>query len=339
MTPQWRLILSLLALLAVLVVGTAGYMVIEEDPAPTFVDAAYMTVVTVSTVGLKEVWDLSPTGRMWTMGLIVVGGITVWSAVSSLVTLFVSGDLRQMRERRRMETMIGRMKDHVIFCGHGRMGGMAAKDLAIRDVPLVVIEEDPKRQKELRDYDIPCIIGDATDEDVLLSAGLLRAKAMVAVLASDADNVFVTLTAHTLQPDLLIIARAEQPSSEVKLKRAGAARVVCPHRIGAIQLVNVLTRPSVTDFVEVAQQGVDLELDEFGLGEHSPLVGAMLKDSRIREKCDATVVAIKRHGGHAIYNPEPTVKLEVRDTLILVGPAGVSDRLKSLGPRVDMSDL
>ncbi len=330
MSARMRLLLSILAVLAVVFVGTAGYMVIEADRDIDFLDAVYMTVITVSTVGYEAVWKLSRPAKIWTIGVIAFGVVTVSLAFTSLVSLVVSGELRSLRERKKMDKALKQVHDHVIVCGHGRMGELVAEELHRRDVPLVVVENKPKHEADLREAHLQFVIGDATDENTLLRAGLMQARAIVIGLPTDADNVYAVLTARTLRPDLTIVARAEQPSTEAKLIRAGATRVVCPQVIGATKIANILTRPTVVDFVEVASRGVDLEIDEYVIGDQSPLVGKTLRDSRIRRTTGSLVVAIKRADGESLVGPDPDSVLGAGDTLILVGPAGVSSRLKAL---------
>ena len=322
-----RLIIASLAVLAVVFVGAAGYMMIEGEPDLTFFDAIYMTVITVSTVGYSEPWVISHAGRLWTMIIIAFGVVTVSYAFTSLVTVVVSDEFRFERERKRMTQSIDRLKNHVILCGYGRMGGLVAHELVRRGVPTVIVDASRELKEVLGDLDLPFIVGDATDEDVILQAGIMRAQAMVVALPSDADNVYVTLTAHTLRPELTIVARAEQPTTEAKLRRAGATRVVCPQAAGAMNVANILTRPTVVDFVELANKGVDLEIDEYQIGERSPLVGKTLRAAHVRGHTGAMVVAIKRADGEAIFSPDPDAVLASGDTLILVGQTGVSSRL------------
>ena len=330
MSPAQRLILSVLALLAVVVVGTSGYMLIEKEQNPSVLEAAYMTVITISTVGFTEVWKLDPAGRAWTIGVIVFGIGTVSVAFTSLITLFVSGELRYIREKRKMTTTIKDMSGHAILCGYGRMGALATRQMRERGVSIVVVEKDQSLEESLIDAQLSHVIGDATDDEVLRKAGLATAMALVAVLPHDADNIYVTLTAHSLRPELSIIARAEQPATEAKLKRAGATRVICPQVMGATRIANVLTRPNVVDLVEMATKGVDLEIDEYVVGEHSSFAGTTLRESALREKTGASVVAIKRADGETLFNPDPDASLETGDTLVLVGPAGVSSRLDAI---------
>ena len=330
MSPRLRLILSVEALIAVVMIGTAGYMFIERDRDLSFLDAAYMTVITISTVGFTEVWEMSPATRVWTIGVIAVGIGTVSVAFTSLITLFVSGELRSMRERQKMDVTIESLREHVILCGYGRMGALAVKEMIRHGVPVVVVEFDPALEEPLRKAHVPHIIGDATDEETLQRAGLNHARALVAVLRSDADNVFIALTARTLRSDLVIIARAEQPDTEAKLKRAGATRVICPQAMGATRIANVLTRPNVVDLVEMASKGVDLEIDEYEVGAQSPLAGKSLRESGLRERTSASVVAVKRADGATLFNPSLDAVLNVGDTMVLVGPASESGRLDAL---------
>lgn len=331
MAPRIRLTISILAVLAVLFAGAAGYMIIESEHHPTFLDSLYMVVITLSTVGYREVIPLDDAGgKAWTILVIVVGIVTVSFAFTSLLSLVVGGELRSLREKKKMEKTIEHMSDHVIICGFGRMGSLVAQELRQEEIPIVIIEKERSLETDLRDNKFPFVIGDATDEETLHAAGVTRAQALVILLHTDSDNVFVTLSAHTLCPELTIIARSEQTTTEAKLIRAGATRVVCPQSIGATKVANILTRPTVVDFVEVANKGVDLEMDEYEIDEASPLVGRSLRDTGVRRKTGATVVAIKRADGETLVSPHPDACFEAKDTVILVGSAGVSSRLDNI---------
>lgn len=331
MSPAQRLLVAVLAVAAVLLVGMAGYMVLEVEPNnPSFGDAAYMTVITVSTVGFNEVWPLSPRTRLWTIGVITFGIGTVSYAFTSLIALIVGGEFRSERERKKLMRDISQLADHIVLCGYGRTGALVIKELTEQGYHSVVIENHPDKVDHLKENGIPHLAGDATSEDVLLQAGLMRAAALVATLPNDADNVYITLTANAIKSDLRIIARAELPSTESKLRRAGATRVICPHIIGARKMAALLTRPSVVDFVETVSEGVELELDEFHVSEGSALSGKTLRGSRVRHISGGSVVAIRRSEGKTLYNPEPDSVIDLGDTLILVGPSGISERLKAL---------
>ena len=331
MSARSRFKLSVAAVLAVLAVGAIGYMVLEADRDVPFRDALYMTVITLSTVGYGEPWELSPPARLWTMGVITFGIATVSYAFGSLVSLVVGGELHSLREKMKMEKAIEHLHGHVILCGFGRMGALIAQELHRRKVPLVIVEKDAGLESAIRDSNLPYMIADATEDETLDRAGLRRARALVIALPNDADNVFLTLTVRSLQPDLEIIARAEHPSTEGKLKRAGATRVVCPQATGAKNVADILTRPTVVDFVELANHGVDLELGLYQIVESSPLAGKTLREFHVRVDTDAVAVAIKRADGQAIVNPDADAVLAAGDTMILVGSAGVACRLDSLG--------
>jgi len=317
-------------LLAVVAVGSAGYMVIESDRGLSPLDAVYMTVITVSTVGYAEMWEPSRAARLWTLGVIVFGIGTVSVAFTSLITVFVGGELRHVREKKKMESKIRSMRGHVILCGYGRMGALAVADLTKRGVRIVVVERSEALAEVLREAGILFITGDATEEETLERAGIASAIALVVALPSDADNVYVTLTARTLNSDLKIVARAEQPATEAKLMRAGASRVVCTQIMGAMRISNLLTRPNVVDLVDMASKGVELEIDEYLLHADSTFAGSTLMDSALREKTGASVVAIKRADGETLFNPGPNATLSAGDTLVFVGPAGVSSRLDAI---------
>ena len=328
LSPVRRLVLSLFAVAAVVVIGSIGYLLIEPDRDVSLLDAVYMTVITASTVGFTEVWEHSDAGRIWTMTIIAFGIGTVTIAFTSLLTLFVSGELQSARERRQMDQAIEKRSDHTIVCGYGRMGSLAARELSRKGASVVVIEKDHEKEDELRESGVAYLLGDATDEDILIRAGVMRAATFVAVLPRDPDNVFITVSVHTLRPELKIIARAEQPATEAKLIRAGASRVVCPQSIGAARIANIVTRPNVVDVIDLANKGISLEMDEHVVTAVSPLVGKSLRDTKMRTRTGASVVAIKRADGETLFTPDPNVLIEQGDTLILVGPIGLSTHIE-----------
>lgn len=318
-------------LAVVFLIATAGYRVIEADKEVTWFQAAYMTAITLTTVGYGEVWPMSDAARMWTLGVIVFGIATVSVAFTSLITMFVSGELQMLHVRRKMEHAIEQMRNHVIVCGFGRTGTLVVQELKQRRVPTVVVELRPDNEAQVRQAGVPYLIEDATDDTTLLRAGIMHARALVVVLGDDSDNVYITLTAHSLRADLCIIARAEQASTEAKLKRAGASRVVCPQVVEAIRISNIITHPNVVDFMEMTAKGVQLEMDEYVVTESSRIRGKTLRDSLVREKSGAIVVAIKRPDGNTMYSPKPDCVINVGDTLIVVGPTGASNQLATIG--------
>ena len=327
MQPRTRLIASLVVLLAIFVIGATGFVVIERVPIG---DAAYWMTATLSTVGYGDVVARTWVGHVWAMVVIVLGVMAAAMTISFLQALIVSGELRRVLGRRKLLNRIQQLHGHIIVCGYGRMGRLIANDLKQRGRSVVAIEQDPERTSQMEEQGLLYILGDATEEETLVQAGVMRAKGLVAVLPHDAHNVYVTLTARGLHADLHIVTRAEQPGSEGKLKRAGADRVVSPHVSGATLICNMLTRPNVTDFFQVAAKGVDLEVDEVVVGEESPVCDKSLRELELRQAAGVMVVAVKRSDGNTIYNPGPDEVIRCQDTLILIGPAGASAKLAGM---------
>ncbi len=327
MSPRARLGQSIVLLVGIYLVGTVGYAIIEDA---SLFDAAYMAAITLSTVGFRESIELDTAGQLWTICFIMFGVVGTSIALTSLVSLMVSGDVGTMIGRRKLEAYVKKLNDHVVFCGYGRMGKLAVESLRNQGVSVVVIEKGPDNARELADSNIPHVLGDATEEEVLITAGVGTAKTLIAALPHDADNVYVTLTARGLRPDLHIISRAEQPSTTDKLLRAGATRVVSPQIVGAVKITNMVTRPNVVDLMEVAADGVELEMQEHVIEPGSPLCDRSLMDAPIREAGDAMVVAINRPEGEPVYNPSPNEIIRAGDILILIGKSGVAQRLSTL---------
>jgi len=328
MTLRRRLNISLAVLLFTFWVGVIGYKVI--DPELKWIDAIYQTAITLSTVGYREVATPSTGVKIWSIVIIVFGTFAALAALSSLTGLIVSGEVGKLIGSRKLESRIQKLNKHVIVCGFGRMGELLVKRLIQRHVPVVVIEKDQLRLRDVEEIDQLYVMGDATEEATLSKAGIDKAKSLVAALTSDADNVFVTLTARQMRPDLHVVARAEQFSSESKLKRAGADRVMSPQTIGAERIANVLTRPHIVDFVDVAAKGVELEMDEFVVPENSWLAGKSLLESNIRRAAEVMVVAIVRPDGSTCFNPGANEIVRPNDTLISIGSAGASSRLAKM---------
>jgi voltage-gated potassium channel len=229
-----------------------------------------------------------------------------------------------------VEARIKQLEAHVIVCGFGRMGRLLVQRLSEENLPMVIVEKDPEARSALEKLEQLYVIGDATEEDTLERAGISKAQSLVAVLASDADNVFVTLTARQMRKDLNIVARAEQFSSIPKLRHAGANRVMSPQAIGAERIANIITRPHIVDFVDVAAKGVDLEMDEFTVSQDSPLAGKSLREANIRQTAEVMVVAIMRSDGSTTFNPAAEEVVRPQDTLITIGPAGATQRLAKM---------
>ncbi len=309
--------IALLLLIILLFVGTLGYYLLEGW---SLLDAFYMTVITISTVGFGEVHPLTNAGRLFTIFLIL-GGVGVAIYVFSAVTeVMVSGQIQNILGRRRLEYKIENLKEHYIICGYGRIGHHICHLIA-RELPFVVVENDPERIKALEESGFIFYQGDATNEDILKRVGIERAKGLVAVLGSDADNVYISLTARSLNPELFIIARADEDHVVRKLQRAGANKVVSPYLIGARRMAMTILRPAVTDFLELAtpEANLELQLEEVRITSQSGLVGKKLIESGIRQFSGAIILAVRKITGQMIFNPPPDYIIEAGDTLVALG--------------------
>jgi voltage-gated potassium channel len=281
-------------------------------------DATYQTVTTVATVGFREVQPLDDTGKVFTIVLILVGvGTTLYTFSVVLETLF-EGRVRELFGRRRMERQVDAMRDHVIVCGWGRVGRAIGEELTTASTDLVIIDRDPDR---IAETDLPTVIGDATEDRVLEAAGLARARALVAALDGDAGNLFVTLSARSLRPDLFIVARARVEETEEKLRRAGADRVVNPQSIGGARIAAFILQPHVTEFLDVVmhERGLEFRLEEFVIPAHSPIVDLSIGDAHVRDRTGALVLALRDQNGSFNTNPSPETRVEAGHVLIAIG--------------------
>jgi len=332
MTSRKRLIISISVLLFIGATGVLGYVAIGKlthEPV-TFAKAAYMVAITITTIGYREVVPESSAFQAWTMVVVIFGVSAAAVAVGSVTGLFVEGEIGRLIGSRKLESRIKHLSNHVIICGFGRMGQLLTQRLIESKVPLVVIDRNVQCARQLEELSQLYIIGDASDEKTMEKAGIDHAKSLVAVLTTDADNVFVTLSARRMRPDLQIIARAEKLASEPKMRLAGADRVITTQSIGAERIANVLTRPHLVDFVDVAAQGVELEMGEFTVSNDSPIAGKSLLDSNIRQVADVIVVAIRHAAGTTCYNPSAQEIIRPGDTLITVGSSGAVSRLEAI---------
>jgi len=304
--------------LCIVIFGTAGYMLIEDWQ---LFDALYMTVITISTVGFSEVHQISKAGRLFTILLVFFGvGFSLYIA-AAVVQFMVEGRIRLILGRRRLEKKINRIKNHYIVCGYGRIGRVLCRNLKRKPFDLVVIEKNPELISAMDTDGVLYISGDAADEENLLRAGIKRAKGLIAVLASDADNVFLVLTARQLDPDLLIIARGSQEESKSKLRAAGANTVESPYDIGAASMAHRIIRPTVTSFLDLAfaHKRKDIQMEEIPVSASSDLVNVMLKDTGIRQKYNLIIIAIKKPDKSMLFNPSFEAIIEMGDTVIAVG--------------------
>ncbi|RMG63008.1 MAG: potassium channel protein [Calditrichaeota bacterium] len=316
-----------LAFMAVLIaLGTAGYMILERW---SFLESLYMTIISITTTGFAEVRPLSQVGRIFTIVIIVVGVVTIAYIGGRGAQLIIESQLFRLR---RMSKKLAKMHDHYIVCGFGRMGRFICEELRHAGVPFVVVETDPAKLEVLADQDFLFVPGDATLDDTLQKAGVERARGLVAVLPSDAENVFTTLSAKGLNPRLFVVSRAVEEQTESKLLKAGADRVVKPYELGGTRMAQLLLRPAVVDFIDIVARGksVDLNLEEIRISPQSGLVGQTLAESPLRSQLNIMVVAIFRQDGQFIYNPRSSTKLQAGDKLIVIGEAANLARLTEL---------
>jgi voltage-gated potassium channel len=325
-----RLILSIGLLVLVISFGTAGYRVIERW---NFLDSLYMTIITLTTVGFKEVHDLSDNGKIFTVALIVGGVGTVLYVLRIGAQLVLEGELQEIYGRKRLEKKLKELKDHYIVCGYGRMGKIIARELRHEDLDFIVIEKNHTILGEKEDLLI--IEGDATKDDLLKKAGIEKAKCLISVLPTDAENMYVVLSARGLNPDLLIVARAGEEGSEQKLLRAGADRAVSPYHIGGLRMAHTVLKPAVVDFIEFATKSgnIDLQIREIIIGEGSDLIGQTLDQSGMGRDLGIIVVAIKQSGGEMKFNPTFRTAMKAGDTLIAVGETSKLKILEEMAAR------
>ncbi len=314
-----HLILSLLLTLFIGIAGTTGYMMIEGWD---LLDSMYMTIITLATVGYGEVHSVSRAGRIFTMLLIFFGvGFCLYVA-GAMVQFMVEGRIRAILGRRRLDKKIGRLKNHHIVCGYGRIGRVLCKNLyGKKEFDLVVLESNKDLIPVMEDDGVLYLHGDAVNEENLIKAGIKSAKGLVAVLATDAENVFLVLTARQLNPHLHITARASRSDTKSKFLAAGADNVVSPYDIGAISMAQRILKPTITSFLDLAfaEQNKDIKMEEIPVSASSSLINIMLKDSGIRQKFNLIIIAIKKPDGSMLFNPSFETKIEAGDTVIAVG--------------------
>ena len=310
--------------LAVFVFGTFGYWLFGLDP----VDAMYMTVITITTVGYRELLgeDLTNAEKWFTMAVIITGVSTVLYTFTLGVQVVVEGQLREFVGRRRMDRKIAEMRDHVVVCGWGRVGRAVAHDIASTGKQVVVIDVNTHR---VADISTPVIVGDATLDSTLRAAGVEHAVALIAALEGDAENLFVTLSSRAINPDLFIVARARQEESVPKLSRAGADRVVNPQELGAARMASFVVQPNVAEFVDVVmhERSMDFRMQEIEIPDGSSLAGLSLRDANLRQQAGVLVLALRGDDGAFTTNPDPDLVLNPHNVIIAVGTVEALEQL------------
>jgi voltage-gated potassium channel len=312
-----RLRVGLAALGVIFCVAVSGYRLAGWD----WLDAIYMVATTVSTVGFREMGPMTPGLKVFTILVILFGVSTSFYILGGLVRMVLEGEINRALGMRRVSREIERLAGHVVICGFGRMGEVVAGELSQRKRPFAVIESDAERIAEAIAMGYLALHADATEEETLRAARVPEAKALVTTLPSDADNVFITLTARNLNPRLQIIGRGEHRTTEKKLLQAGADRVVLPAMTGALRMAAMITRPSVIDLVELAAGGqiAEMAIEELAISAESRLLGKSIRDSQARNRHGLLIVALRRADGQLVLNPGASTEFQSGDTAVVIG--------------------
>ena len=319
-------------LVALVLLGTTGFHLIEGW---SWFDSFYTTLMTVSTIGAEPENRLSHDGKVFNVVVIFLGLVLVGFAVGTLTRAVIEFELGEFFGRRRMEKEITRLKDHIIICGVGRVGRRIATEVRARRLPLVIIENDPARAQWAQTNSFPLILGDASSEAILRQARIEFARGLASAVTSDAQNVYIVLTARSLAPKIPIIARASEEDAESKLVKAGASAVISPYSYAGQRMARMLTRPHVQRFLDLAfssltDEKLDLQIEEMEVGEASRLSGARLGDTGIRERMGVIVLAIRHKGGQLEFNPGADARISPGDFVIVMGDSKKLKELESL---------
>lgn len=314
-----------------LVIGTVGFRLTEHWP---WFDCLYATLMTVSTVGAAPEDQLSRHGQYFNVALIFLGLAVIGYAIGSLTHGVIQSELGHILGRRRMKREISNLNDHFIVCGIGRVGRRIATEVSARHMPVVIVDRDPVRAQWAEERNIPVILGDAANESVLQEARITQARGLASAVTSDAQNVYVVLTARSLAPDLFIVARASEENADAKLLKAGANLVVSPYSYAGQRMARLMTQPHVQRFIDLALSSLgnelDLHIEEVSVGQKSRLAGLRLRDTHLRKQLGILVLAIRRKTGTLEFNPSADDQIEAGDYLIAMGEAQALKDLESL---------
>ncbi|MBN2522382.1 MAG: potassium channel protein [Bacteroidales bacterium] len=316
-------------LFGIIMIGVIGFMVIEDF---SFTDAFFMTIITIATVGFREIHPLSPIGMYFTAFLIIFSfGIFAY-AVTTFTRYVVDGAIGHYYKSRKVRNKIQKLKDHVIICGYGRNGQQAVQELLDHNADIVIIErEEEPMEHILENQKLLYVHGDATRDDVLGMCQIEKAKALITTLPVDADNLFVVLTAREMNPGLKIISRASNEHSDIKLKRAGATNVIMPDRIGGQRMAKLVVQPDVVEFLDflMLQSVENVAIEEVNcISMHSCFEGKSIRELDIRNESGANIIGLKRSDNSFIVNPLPEVLLSSTDKIFALGTKNQINRLK-----------
>jgi len=314
---------------SLVLLGTVGYMFIEDW---TLLDSFYMTLITVATVGYGEIHDLSTAGRVFTSFLIIAGVLIIAYCIQTFVMYMLQKNIFGAFWRRAMDRQIEKLKNHIILCGYGKIGRHVAEEFLDSKIPFVLIDNDIANEEGLREKGVLFLNGEGADETILKEAGIERAKALVAVVGSDADNMFITMTARGLAPKLQIVARAEEAANKGKLLRAGADKVVLPYEMGGRRIAAQVLHPTVANFLETVMSSgsIELRMAEITVGPNSMLEGKALHEADIRNRTGSVILAIKKEDGRLVNNPPSDSRVKSGDMLICLGTQEQIESLQKL---------
>lgn len=330
MTIQRKLLLAGLSVGFIFIGGISGYILIEKW---SLLDAIYMTTITLTTVGFGEVNKLSPHGRIFTMVLLVCGMGVLFYGLSTVTAFIIEGEFKDILGRRKMEKEISKLKNHIILCGIGKTGRHILEEFTKTKTPFVVIEQNNNRINQMQKLDTFLYLeGDSTTSELLIKAGIERAKGLITTLPSDKDNLFVILTARDLNPKLKIVSRAIEEESVHKLSKVGADVVISPNAIGGLRMASEMIRPTVVSFLDIMMRDPQhtMRMEEIRVPQDSKLIGQSIKQGAIQEKTGLLVIALKKADGSYLFNPPSKTQIEEQDMLIVCGTKEQIEKLREV---------
>ena len=310
--------IALIILLTIFIIGTVGFHFIEGW---SFIDSFYTTIATLSTVGYGDFSPETTAGKFFTVFIIIFGVGMMFYSLVLMAETFIEARVRNLLGRGKLEKIIEKMNNHYIICGGGRIGFLICRELMAGKMPCVLIDNNPEVIQKAQDEGFIYCKGDATQDKVLIEAGIKRAKGIVCVLPSDAENLYVILTAKELNQKIYIMARSEEEESEHRLLRAGADRVMSPYTLGGVRMAMAILRPAMLDFIEIttSRQSLELRMEEISICKGSPFISQSLEDSGIRKRYGLIIVAVKKDSGKMIFNPMANYIIAEGDRLIAMG--------------------
>jgi voltage-gated potassium channel len=319
-----------LLILLVILIGVIGFCIIE---GLTFLDSLYMTIITIFTVGFREVKELSPGGQVFTIFIILGGVGTAIFAFTRIAEIVFEGTIHQLWRRRRMEKKIKNLKDHYIICGYGRMGKTVRERLVEEKLPFVVIDNNEEKLEQLKINDGCLFIeGDATHEEILIEAGIKKAKGLAALLPTDADNLYLVLTVRLINPSIFVLSKALDEEGERKILQIGANKVVSPYKLGGLKIAQGLIRPTLLDFMDliIRRKELSLQIEEFIVKKESRMINRSLAKCDLRRMANIIVVAMKKPGEDIVFNPSADAIIETGDTLLVLGDEEAINKFQSI---------